>query len=161
MTDGARLPRTILVLNGPNLNMLGTRQPEVYGSDTLADVVTLCRRTAEPHGVVIESAQSNHEGELIDWIHGARGTVGGIVINPGGLTHTSVALRDALVIPEVPVIEVHISNVHAREEVRHHSYVSPIATSVIAGCGIRGYAYAVEELCRHLHTGERPHGDAA
>ena len=146
MTDGARLPRTILVLNGPNLNMLGTRQPEVYGSDTLADVVALCRRTAEPHGVVIESAQSNHEGELIDWIHGARGTAGGIVINPGGLTHTSVALRDACAELRAPLIEVHISNVHAREEFRHHSYLSAVATGVIVGLGVQGYLLALRYL---------------
>ena len=117
----------ILLLNGPNLNMLGTRQPEVYGQETLAE-------------------QSNHEGQLIDWIHEARGVASGIVINPGGLTHTSVALRDALVVPEIPIIEVHISNVHAREEFRHHSFVSPIASGVIAGFGVAGYGYAIERL---------------
>ncbi|MFJ4658673.1 type II 3-dehydroquinate dehydratase [Nocardia sp. NPDC088792] len=137
----------ILVLNGPNLNMLGTRQPEVYGADTLADVVELCRKTAARFGREVEDFQSNHEGALIDRIHAARGFVSGLVINPGGLTHTSVALRDALVIPEVPIVEVHISNVHAREEFRHHSYVSPIATAVIAGMGIQGYAAAIEFLC--------------
>ncbi|WP_067830798.1 type II 3-dehydroquinate dehydratase [Nocardia inohanensis] len=137
----------ILVLNGPNLNMLGTRQPEVYGADTLDDVVELCRKTAARFGREADAFQSNHEGALIDRIHAARGFASGIVINPGGLTHTSVALRDALVIPEVPIVEVHISNVHAREEFRHHSYVSPIATAVIAGMGIQGYAAAVEFLC--------------
>ncbi|WP_188543398.1 type II 3-dehydroquinate dehydratase [Rhodococcoides trifolii] len=137
----------ILVLNGPNLNMLGTRQPEVYGGDSLADVVALCTDTAAQFGRTVRAEQSNHEGALIDWIHEARGTAAGIVINPGGLTHTSVALRDALVIPEVPIIEVHISNVHAREDFRHHSYVSPIAVGVIAGLGIAGYGYAVERLC--------------
>ncbi|MFJ1459262.1 type II 3-dehydroquinate dehydratase [Nocardia wallacei] len=137
----------ILVVNGPNLNMLGTRQPEVYGSDTLDDVVALCRRTAARFEREVVSFQSNSEGALIDRIHAARGAEGGIVINPGGLTHTSVALRDALVIPEVPIVEVHISNVHAREEFRHHSYISPIATAVIAGMGIQGYAAAVEFLC--------------
>ncbi|MFE6863318.1 type II 3-dehydroquinate dehydratase [Nocardia sp. NPDC057668] len=136
----------ILILNGPNLNMLGTRQPEVYGADTLDDVVELCRVTAERFDRKIDAFQSNHEGALIDRIHAARGVVSGIVINPGGLTHTSVALRDALVIPEAPIVEVHISNVHAREEFRHHSFVSPIATAVIAGMGIRGYAAAVEFL---------------
>ncbi|MFF0608820.1 type II 3-dehydroquinate dehydratase [Nocardia tengchongensis] len=136
----------ILVLNGPNLNMLGTRQPEVYGSDTLDDVVELCRETAARFDREIVAFQSNHEGALIDRIHAARGVESGIVINPGGLTHTSVALRDALVIPEVPIVEVHISNVHAREEFRHHSFVSPIATAVIAGMGIRGYAAAIEFL---------------
>ncbi|MEU6560266.1 type II 3-dehydroquinate dehydratase [Nocardia nova] len=137
----------ILVLNGPNLNMLGTRQPEVYGSDTLDDVVELCRATAARFDREITTFQSNSEGALIDRIHAARGVEAGIVINPGGLTHTSVALRDALVIPEVPIVEVHISNVHAREEFRHHSYISPIATAVIAGMGIQGYAAAVEFLC--------------
>lgn len=137
----------ILVLNGPNLNMLGTRQPEVYGSDTLDDVVELCRKTATRFDRELTSFQSNSEGALIDRIHAARGVEGGIVINPGGLTHTSVALRDALVIPEVPIVEVHISNVHAREEFRHHSYISPIATAVIAGMGIQGYAAAIEFLC--------------
>ncbi|MBF6183276.1 type II 3-dehydroquinate dehydratase [Nocardia otitidiscaviarum] len=137
----------ILVLNGPNLNMLGTRQPEVYGADTLDDVVALCRATAARFDREVVSFQSNHEGALIDRVHAARGVESGIVINPGGLTHTSVALRDALVIPEVPIVEVHISNVHAREEFRHHSYISPIATAVIAGMGIRGYAAAVEYLC--------------
>ncbi|WP_051613097.1 type II 3-dehydroquinate dehydratase [Rhodococcus sp. UNC23MFCrub1.1] len=140
-------PLPILVLNGPNLNMLGTRQPEVYGTETLNDVVALCRETAERHGRTIRAEQSNHEGTLIDWIHEARGTASGIVINPGGLTHTSVVLRDALVVPEIPVVEIHISNVHAREEFRHHSFVSGIAVSVIAGCGVRGYRYAVDEIC--------------
>lgn len=138
----------ILVLNGPNLNMLGTRQPEVYGSDTLDDVVALCERTAAKFGREVVTFQSNHEGALIDRIHAARGTVSAIVINPGGLTHTSVALRDALVIPEVPIVEVHISNVHAREEFRHHSFISPIATAVVAGMGIQGYAAAVEFLAQ-------------
>ena len=136
----------ILVLNGPNLNMLGTRQPEVYGSATLDDVVALCTETAARFGRAIEHFQSNHEGAVIDRIHAARGVASAIVINPGGWTHTSVALRDALVIPEVPIVEVHISNVHAREAFRHHSYVSPIATAVIAGLGIQGYAAAIEFL---------------
>ncbi|NLG48445.1 type II 3-dehydroquinate dehydratase, partial [Gordonia sp. (in: high G+C Gram-positive bacteria)] len=130
----------ILLLNGPNLNTLGVRQPEVYGSDTLDDVVALVERTAAERGLSVIALQTNHEGEMIDAIHAARGTVGGIVINPGGWTHTSVALADALVVPEVPIIEVHISNVHAREAFRHHSYISPIAAGVIAGCGIDGYA---------------------
>lgn len=136
----------ILVLNGPNLNMLGTRQPEVYGNETLDDIVTLCKRTAARHNRGIDTFQSNSEGELIDRIHRARGVESGIVINPGGLTHTSVALRDALVIPEVPIIEVHISNVHAREDFRHHSYVSPIAAGVITGLGSYGYVAAIEYL---------------
>jgi len=140
----------ILLLNGPNLNTLGVRQPEVYGSDTLDDVVALVERTAAERGLSVIALQTNHEGEMIDAIHAARGTVGGIVINPGGWTHTSVALADALVVPEVPIIEVHISNVHAREAFRHHSYISPIAAGVIAGCGIDGYAFAVHRLARLL-----------
>ncbi|WP_040839118.1 type II 3-dehydroquinate dehydratase [Nocardia brevicatena] len=142
----------ILVLNGPNLNMLGTRQPQVYGSETLNDVIELCRRTAAAHGREITDFQSNSEGELIDRIHRARGAESAIVINPGGLTHTSVALRDALVIPEVPIVEVHISNVHAREGFRHHSYISPIAAAVVAGMGIYGYAAAIEFLAGRLST---------
>ncbi|WP_051407245.1 type II 3-dehydroquinate dehydratase [Nocardia sp. CNY236] len=138
----------ILVLNGPNLNMLGTRQPEVYGAATLDDVVELCTRTAATFGHEVVTFQSNYEGALIERIHRARGAESGIVINPGGLTHTSVALRDALVIPELPIVEVHISNVHAREQFRHHSYISPIATAVIAGMGIHGYAAAIEFLSR-------------
>lgn len=149
MSDAA-VPQTsstpILVLNGPNLNMLGTRQPEIYGSETLDDVIELCHRAAAAHGREIAHFQSNSEGALIDRIHEARGTVAAIVINPGGLTHTSVALRDALVIPEVPIVEVHVSNVHAREEFRRHSYVSPIADAVVAGMGIQGYAAAIEYL---------------
>ncbi|RJO76833.1 type II 3-dehydroquinate dehydratase [Nocardia panacis] len=138
----------ILVLNGPNLNMLGIRQPEVYGAATLEDVVELCRETAARFDREIVAFQSNSEGALIDRIHRARGAESAIVINPGGLTHTSVALRDALVIPELPIVEVHISNVHAREEFRHHSFLSAIATAVIAGMGIQGYAAAIEFLAR-------------
>ncbi|MGW0178584.1 type II 3-dehydroquinate dehydratase [Nocardia sp. NPDC003345] len=149
MSEGA-VPQTssspILVLNGPNLNTLGIRQPDVYGSETLEDVIELCRRTAAAHGREVVHFQSNHEGALIDRIHEARGTVSGIVVNPGGLTHTSVSLRDALVIPEVPIVEVHISNVHAREEFRRHSYVSPVAAAVVAGMGVFGYAAAIEFL---------------
>lgn len=138
----------ILVLNGPNLNMLGMRQPEVYGSETLDDVVELCRTTAAGYGREVTAYQSNSEGALIDRIHRARGAESAIVINPGGLTHTSIALRDALVIPEVPIVEVHISNVHAREQFRQHSYISPIASAVIAGMGSYGYAAATEYLLR-------------
>lgn len=136
----------ILLLNGPNLNTLGTRQPQVYGTATLDDVVERAERAAAAVGLGVRALQTNHEGEMIDAIHTARGEVSGIVINPGGWTHTSVALADALVIPEVPIIEVHISNVHAREEFRRHSYISPIAAGVIAGCGIDGYEFAVRRL---------------
>ena len=142
----APLTRRLLLVNGPNLNLLGTREPSVYGSDTLADVERLAGETAAAAGWEVRSVQSNHEGVLIDAIHAARSDCAGIVINPGGLTHTSVALRDALSGVDLPVAEVHISNVHRREEFRHHSYVSGIADVVIAGAGINGYAYAVRQL---------------
>lgn len=143
-------PAPILLLNGPNLNTLGVRQPEVYGSATLADVVELAERTAGELGYGLRAAQTNHEGQMIDWLHEARGNISGIVINPGAWTHTSVALADALVIPEVPIIEVHISNVHQREAFRHHSYVSPLASGIVVGCGIRGYEFAVRRLVEVL-----------
>jgi 3-dehydroquinate dehydratase-2 len=142
--SGGKAP--ILLLNGPNLNTLGTRQPEVYGADTLDDVVALATAAAAESGFTVDARQTNHEGEMLEWIHAARGQICGIVINPGGWTHTSVALRDALVIPEVPIFEVHISNVHTREEFRHRSYVSGVAAGVIAGFGIRGYEFAVRRL---------------
>lgn len=141
---------TLLVLNGPNLNMLGLRQPEVYGRETLADVEALCRRTGADLELAIEFQQTNHEGQMIDWIHQARGRVAGIVINPGAWTHTSVAIHDALIAAEVPVIEVHISNVHRREAFRHHSYVSLVAKAVLAGFGTHGYALAISHFA-HLH----------
>ncbi|HEY9312967.1 type II 3-dehydroquinate dehydratase [Williamsia sp.] len=136
----------VLLLNGPNLNTLGTRQPEIYGSDSLDDVVALATATAAEYGFAVDARQTNHEGEMLEWIQQSRGQISGIVINPAAWTHTSIALRDALVIPEVPVIEVHISNVHAREEFRHTSYVSPIASGVIAGLGIRGYEFAIRRI---------------
>ncbi|MBD1320280.1 type II 3-dehydroquinate dehydratase [Gordonia hankookensis] len=145
-TSSSPEPLPILLLNGPNLNTLGVRQPDVYGSATLDDVVALAERTASEVGFGLRAAQTNHEGQMIDWIHEARGQVSGIVINPGGWTHTSVALADALVVPEVPIMEVHISNIHRREAFRHHSYVSPIASGVIAGCGIAGYEFAIRRL---------------
>jgi 3-dehydroquinate dehydratase-2 len=136
----------ILLLNGPNLNTLGVREPAVYGTATLDDVVALATTTAAEFGLSVDAKQTNHEGEMLEWLHQARGQVSGIVINPGAWTHTSIALRDALTVPEVPIIEVHISNVHAREEFRHKSYVSPIAAGVVAGFGIRGYEFAVRRL---------------
>ena len=137
---------TILVLNGPNLNLLGTRQPEVYGRETLADVEALCATAAGAMGFDLRCHQSNREYELIDWIQGARGTVDGIVINPGAFTHTSVAILDALNAFDGAVVEVHISNVHKREAFRHHSYVSGRADAVIAGCGTQGYLLALQRV---------------
>jgi len=141
---------TILLVNGPNLNLLGTREPAIYGHDTLADVEALARDTAAAHQLEVKSVQSNHEGVLIDAIHEARTQAAGIVINPGAFTHTSVAIADALAGVDLPVIEVHISNVHQREAFRHHSYVSPVASSIIIGAGINGYRLAVEQLAHLL-----------
>lgn len=142
----------ILVLNGPNLNMLGTREPATYGHETLADVEALCQRTAAEQGLEVEFRQTNHEGQLIDWIHQARGRCAGILINPGAWTHTSVAIRDALVAAELPVIEVHLSNVHKREEFRHHSFVSGVAVGVLCGFGTHGYRMGLTHFA-HLLNG--------
>jgi 3-dehydroquinate dehydratase-2 len=139
-------PRRLLLVNGPNLNLLGTREPEIYGTATLADVEALVSRTAEQFGFGVEAVQSNHEGVLIDAIHAARETCAGIVINPGGLTHTSVVLRDALSGVALPVAEVHISDVTAREEFRRHSYVRDVAMVHVVGEGVQGYATAVRLL---------------
>jgi 3-dehydroquinate dehydratase II len=139
---------TLLILNGPNLNLLGVRQPEIYGRTSLADVEAECKALAEDLGVELDFRQSNSEGQLIDWIQEARQTADGIVINPGGLTHTSIALMDALIASDLPVIEVHISNIHAREEFRHKSYVSRVAMGVICGLGPQGYLFALEALAR-------------
>ncbi|MDN3712897.1 type II 3-dehydroquinate dehydratase [Paracoccus cavernae] len=137
---------TVLVINGPNLNLLGMRQPEIYGRDTLADVVAACTALGDSLGLAIEDFQSNHEGAIIDRIHQARGTTDGIIINPGAYSHTSVAILDALNTYEGQVIEVHISNIHKREAFRHHSYVSLRADGVIAGLGIEGYLLALRRL---------------
>ncbi len=144
------MSKTIYILNGPNLNLLGQRQPEIYGRETLADVERLCADVATPAGFTVRLMQTNHEGQMIDWIHAARLEAAAIVINPAAWTHTSVALLDALHTFEGPVIEVHISNVHKREEFRHHSYVSLRADGVIAGLGIEGYALAVRRVCSLL-----------
>ena len=143
-------PTRLLLVNGPNLNLLGTREPEVYGDATLADVEALVERTAAEASYEVRSVQSNHEGVLIDAIHAARDDCAGIVINPGALTHTSVALRDALLAAALPVVEVHLSNVHRREPFRHHSYVSDIAEAVVVGAGVDGYVFAVRQLLRVL-----------
>ena len=140
--------RTVLVLNGPNLNLLGTREPAVYGTSTLADVEAAARAAAAVHGWNVDCVQSNHEGELIDAIHAARGTAAGIVINPAAYSHTSVAIPDALSAVELPVVEVHLSNIHRREEFRHHSFVSAVADVVICGAGISGYRMAVDYLAQ-------------
>jgi 3-dehydroquinate dehydratase-2 len=136
----------ILVLNGPNLNMLGTREPEIYGSATLDDLETLCAETAEGLGLSIECRQSNLEGELITWVQEARTRAAGLIINPAGYSHTSIALMDALLALDIPVIEVHLSNIHRREDFRHRSYVSRAATGVICGLGIAGYRLALISL---------------
>ncbi|RWR33016.1 type II 3-dehydroquinate dehydratase [Sinirhodobacter populi] len=142
--------KTIHILNGPNLNLLGQRQPEIYGADTLADVERDCAAVAAAAGFAVKLLQTNWEGQMIDWIHEARQTACGIVINPAAWTHTSVAILDALNTFEGPVIECHISNVHKREPFRHHSYVSLRADGVIAGLGIEGYALAVRRICSLL-----------
>lgn len=140
------MPKPVYVLNGPNLNLLGQRQPEVYGRETLADVEAACGRLAGELGLEIRFRQSNHEGVLIDWIHEARVEASGIVINPGAFTHTSIAILDALNAFDGPVLEVHISNVHKRESFRHHSYVSLRAEGVIAGFGTEGYLLALRRM---------------
>ena len=145
--------RLVFVLNGPNLNLLGKRQPEIYGRETLADVEAACRAAAGPLGLDLRFHQSNREYELIDWIHEARETAGGIVINPAAYSHTSVAILDALKMCEMPVLEVHISNIHQREAFRHHSFVSQVASGIIAGCGTQGYVLALHRVARLLETG--------
>lgn len=142
----------IAVFNGPNLNLLGQREPEVYGSATLDDVAALCEAKCAALGHTLHFAQSNAEHELIDWIQAARADCAAIVINPGGLSHTSVSLRDALSAFAGPIGEVHISNIHAREEFRHFSYVSGVADTVICGAGIAGYGFAIEVLAARLAT---------
>lgn len=145
----SKLP--LLILNGPNLNTLGTREPHIYGHDTLADVEALCVKAAAEYGRTVDFRQSNHEGVLIDWIQEARSGHDGVIINPAGYSHTSVALHDALALLEgKPIIEVHISNIHKRESYRHHSYVSSVADGVIAGCGVQGYALAIARVCALL-----------
>jgi 3-dehydroquinate dehydratase-2 len=149
------MAKTIYVLNGPNLNLLGTREPHIYGRSTLADVEKLCHATAERHGFALAFCQSNHEGQIIDWINEARAEkAAGLIINPAGHTTTSVAILDALLAMESPVVEVHISNIHAREEFRRHSYVSRAARAVICGFGINGYALAISGLASLLGAKE-------
>lgn len=139
---------TVLILNGPNLNLLGTRQPEVYGSATLADIEADCARRAAALGLGIDFRQSNHEGDLVSWIQQARGTHAAVLVNAAGYTHTSVALLDALATLDIPVIEVHMSNIFRREPFRHHSYVSGVANGVVCGFGGFGYELALEAAAR-------------
>lgn len=138
--------KRILVVNGPNLNLLGTREPEKYGTATLDDAIALCEAAASESGFEVRAVQSNHEGVLLDVIHQAGADCDAVVINAGALTHTSVALRDALTGVALPFAEVHITNVHAREPFRHHSYLSDVASAVIVGAGIRGYEYGVRRM---------------
>jgi len=143
--------KTALVLNGPNLNLLGTREPAVYGSQTLGDVQAICQQACDSHGFTLDFRQSNHEGVLVDWLHEAgrlhaEGELAGVVFNAGAYTHTSVALHDAIKGTGIVLIELHISNVHAREAFRHHSYISPAAKAVMAGFGVKGYALAIAGL---------------
>ena len=144
------MPKTIWVLNGPNLNLLGAREPGIYGASTLADVEQVCRSAAQPHGLDVDFRQSNHEGELIDWLHAAGaatpGSVVGIVLNAGAYTHTSVAILDALNAAALPVVELHLSNVFRREPFRHTSYVTPAAQGLICGFGPKGYELAIDAM---------------
>lgn len=147
------MSKTVFVLNGPNLNLLGTREPHIYGAHTLADVGQLCQQACERHGLALEFRQSNHEGELVDWVHEAgrlhaAGRLAGLVLNAGAYTHTSVALLDAVKGTGVPLVELHISNVHAREAFRHHSYLSGAARAVVCGFGVQGYALAIDGLAQ-------------
>lgn len=144
------MAKLVYVLNGPNLNLLGTREPEIYGHDTLADVARLCAASAEAHGLAVRFLQSNAEHELIGWIQDARADAAAIVINAGALTHSSVAILDALNAFGGPVVEVHISNIHKREAFRHRSYVSRRADGVIVGCGTHGYQLAIDHIARKL-----------
>ncbi|MEQ1753034.1 MAG: type II 3-dehydroquinate dehydratase [Micropepsaceae bacterium] len=144
--------KPIFVLNGPNLNLLGTREPEIYGNTTLGDIESLCRVTATQTGLAIDFRQTNHEGVLVDWVQEGRTASAGLILNAGAYTHTSVALHDALKAFHLPSLEVHISNPHRREPFRHTSYVSPVVTGVICGVGAQGYCLAIQALASLLKT---------
>ena len=146
------MQHAILILNGPNLNLLGTRQPEVYGPTTLQDIEAICAAKAISLGVTVEFVQSNHEGVLIDRLHAARGVFDGIILNAGAYTHTSIALMDAVASIMLPVVELHLSNIHAREAFRHQSYIAPVAIGQICGFGAAGYPLAMEALTGYLGT---------
>lgn len=147
------MDRRAFVLNGPNLNLLGSREKDVYGETTLADIAELCAGRAKALGLGIEFRQSNHEGELVDWVHEAGAEGAGIVLNAGAYTHTSVALHDAVRAVAVPVVEVHLSNIFAREPFRHHSYISPAAVGIVCGFGPKGYQLALDALAEALARG--------
>ena len=142
----------ILVLHGPSLNLLGTREPEIYGHQTLDDINAAIKAHAQTLGLSVDCRQSNHEGQLIDWVHGARGTAQGLIINAGAYTHTSIALADAVTAVSLPLVEVHLSNIFAREAFRHHSWLSPIAIGLICGFGAQGYLLALDALARRRST---------
>ena len=141
----------IYILNGPNLNLLGTREPEIYGTDTLQDVENLCASIAQKHGITSDFRQSNHEGELVDWIQEAIHNADGMIINAAAYTHTSIAIHDALKMLSCPIIEVHFSDPEAREEFRHISYISPLATKIIKGLGKQGYVQAIDFIAEHIN----------
>ncbi|MBD9532638.1 type II 3-dehydroquinate dehydratase [Comamonas sp. CMM01] len=152
------MQKTVFVLNGPNLNLLGAREPAIYGDDTLADVQALCEAACARHGLALRFHQSNHEGQLIDWIHEAgrlhaQGQLAGLVFNAGAFTHTSVALMDAVKGTGVALLELHITNVFAREAFRHHSYLSPVARAVVCGLGVQGYALAIDAVAQWSAAG--------
>ena len=150
------MTNTVYILNGPNLNLLGRREPEVYGRATLVDVQKLCRETAKHHRFEVEFRQTNHEGEIVDWIHEAAAQgAAGIIINPGAYTHTSIALRDAVAAVDLPVIEVHISNIFSRESFRRRSHIAPVAKASLCGFGVHGYALAIDGLAKLAQMKER------
>jgi len=154
------MPSTVLVLNGPNLNLLGSREPEIYGHETLSDIATLCERTAASLGIAVDFRQSNSEAELVDWVQEARASRAGIILNAGAFTHTSVALLDALTATSLPVIEVHLSNIFRREEFRRHSYISLAARGVICGLGSQGYELALTAMARLIAKPAKPRARA-
>jgi 3-dehydroquinate dehydratase-2 len=144
------MPGIVYILNGPNLNLLGVREPSIYGTTTLKQIEQACKRYGKQLGVTVEFRQTNHEGVMIDWIQEARSRAAGIIINPAGFTSTSIAVLDALLASDLPIVEVHLSNIHRREEFRHHSFVSKAATGVICGFGARGYRLALDGIAEHL-----------
>ena len=148
-------PPRIMIVNGPNLNLLGIREPEIYGRDTLDDIRSACESHGATLGLEIDLRQSNSEGTLIDWIQEARGACAGLIINPAAYTHSSVAIMDALQVLDAPVVELHLSNIFKRETFRHHSYVSPVAAGLICGFGAHGYILALDAMARLIGTQER------